>query len=273
MVQAFSIEAVDFDDEIERFNVDIDGESVPLLLKRKAGAHTLTVFANGAIDFRSGKDPHEVFQRSTWSPLVDSHCLYFSDVTTSRETKVNLGWGQGTAERYFLPRVADAVSAVSRAIGISDSRKRIYYGSSGGGFQSLVLAALDRGSSALVNNPQTNWLDYNFAGAVKRVLDYSFNGLSRVEVLARYPTRASIPHLYLDIGYVPNIRYLVNAASKNDLETDLAHLLGGLQGFLSNLRENNLDVNYYWDPEAGHSPLSQERTVQEINQLISRLEK
>lgn len=238
-------------------------------LVRKVGATKLVIFANGAIDLAKGKDFREIFQRRTWARGIDAHCLFFSDETTDITKDIRIGWGQGTEDHYYLASVARAVRDVSERLGIQTGSKRFYYGSSAGGFQALMLGAMDEGSTVITNNPQTVWTEYDFDVPVQRVLDSAYGGKTRDEVMELYPERVSAVRAFLHHQNVPRIHYLVNAASAQDIDVALPGLLNGIGELGDLLSEPSLSVHYYWDRKLKHDPLLKQATIKLINRFLA----
>lgn len=255
-----------------RIDVLVGHTVVRTHLELRPGSEHLTVFTNGAVRLSSNKDPGEIFQRRTWAAEVNSHCLFVSDSTVSLASGVNLGWGQGTQREFFLSAAASVVQTYADAIGVTDPKHRLYFGSSGGGFQSLVLAGFDPGSSALVNNPQIVWTNYVGKSHVAKVLNHVYGGASKSEYAARYPDRESVVRLYALLRRIPRITYLINGASSSDMQRDMKAFQDGIAEFGPLLSgDNRLTIRYYWDRQAGHNPLGKEETLAEINMELDWL--
>ncbi|NYI71451.1 hypothetical protein GGQ54_002011 [Naumannella cuiyingiana] len=254
-----------------RLDVRIGGTVVRTLLVLRPGSDRLAVFANGAVRLSTAKNPDEIFQRSSWADQIDANCLFLSDSTVNRAARIGLGWGQGSAAEFFLTAASSVIRNYAAAIGVERPERRLYYGSCGGGFQSLILAGLDPGSRVLVNNPQIVWTNYVGTKEVSRVLDTVYDGLSKAEFAAAYPDRVSPTSLYTLLARVPEITYLVNAASRSDMTRDVRALQASLTRIAPHLTAP-LTLRYYWDKAAGHSPLGKEQTIRAINDELRRLE-
>lgn len=255
----------------ERFDVKVGSTIVPFHLIQREGATKLVIFANGAIDPTQGKDFREIFQRRTWAEGIKAHCLFFSDETTDKHKNIRIGWGQGSEEEFFLAAVSEAVGGVAERIGVNEAGSRTYFGSSAGGFQALILGAMDAGSNVFVNNPQTVWTEYEYDTPVQRILDSVYGGKTREEVLDAFPERVSVSRAFLHYQHVPNIEYLVNAASKPDIDIALPGLLRDLGSLGGLMKDELLSVHYYWNMKLQHNPLHKGPTVEYLNRFLESI--
>ncbi|WP_241766067.1 hypothetical protein [Bacillus thuringiensis] len=140
----------------------------------KPNASNLLVFGSGAYNPQKMKPP--VFQRHSWIDHFEDSTIFYNDPTLYLGP-MNLGWGHGTAEKFYLEDIANIVQVIMQSIKITGD-KVLFYGSSGGGFTSLVLAGLIRGSKALVNNPQTMINNY-YQSHVNRLFEIIHPNLSK----------------------------------------------------------------------------------------------
>ena len=74
--------------------------------------------------------------------------IYYNDPTLYLG-KLSLGWGQGELNRFYLQDIANILEIVFVKLKV-DSKNVLFYGSSGGGFMSLILAGFVKGSTALL---------------------------------------------------------------------------------------------------------------------------
>ena len=105
------------------------------------------IFGTGNI----GQHPDPYFARITWAHELPCTAIYYSD-PTSYKPPCTLGWGYGTNDRWYLKDIAALLEKILAKLGIPVSNT-LFYGSSGGGFTSIMLAAMLR-SRATVINPQ-----------------------------------------------------------------------------------------------------------------------
>jgi len=223
----------------------------------------LVIATNGAVARKPGIDPREVFQRRTWVEDFRGSALFLSDPTIRPDNSLAIAWGQGAPRGFALPAMAQTAQYVARHLDVPSSR-RLYYGSSAGGFQAMQLAARDEHSLSLVNNPQIDWTRYMEAN-VRSICRHSYGTADSAEVSAQFPARTHAVKAFAETGYVPPVRYLLNTASKNDVTRQMDALLRGMKSIASLSALPRIDVATYYDEKSGHMPIPKLRTLQEIN--------
>lgn len=236
-------------------------------IHKKPDANTALFLLNGAVN--RVKSPGPVFQRSTWTDQLDGHVISIADSTLALDTEMSIGWAQGHAGADIMNQ-AELAILVSESLGVPRAEDRLYFGSSAGGFQALVMSTLDRGSSVMVNNPQVDWTRYhkNVVDRVRSVChsDRSANALRTDEHVV-----TNVGEFMAKMDYLPRVHYFVNSASKADMTIHLASLLSSVRDSPGLTRTGNLRIVHYFDKVSGHNPLPKERTVREINSLIEDL--
>lgn len=250
-----------------RFDLLVGVIAVPLLLWiSPTHPEKLTVLANGAVGRQEGKAPEEVFQRRTWVEKIRSSCLFIADPTLNSENTLRIGWGQGSKLGYAIPAMSQAAHWVGSELGV-DSVNRLYYGSNAGGFQAMQLAVRDAGAQALVNNPQTDWSRY-IPAAVRRIVREVYGAEDVSEVIARWPGRVRVVDAFRELGRVPKLRMLVNAASENDITEQLPAFVNGLGSLGVWEAADHVEIELYHHEALGHMPLQQPRTLDEIHRAL-----
>src|SRR5699024_9425029 len=102
----------------------------------------LLVFSNGAYDPKISKPP--VFMRSKWHEDFDANCLFIDDRTV-HGNRLRIGWGVGSKERHYLVDYVEVVKKISEIISV-EANNIIYFGSSAGGFMSMAMATMHKGT-------------------------------------------------------------------------------------------------------------------------------
>ncbi len=230
----------------------------------------MVVFYNGAVD-RSLAPDARVFQRSTWAGDINAHCLYVCDPSLYRDPDGGpIGWGQVDESRWAGNLYTPIIQAAGELLGIPPER-RVHYGSSAGGYQALVTATVDKGSRALVNNPQTDWLQYSMKSAVSTTLNRIAPGVTPEVAAKTLSTRTRIWSWFRENDYVPRFTYLVNTASPSDLKVMMPPLRANLVQLQRRLKTATWDVHYYTNSKQKHNPLSREVTVAWLNKMLRDL--
>ena len=249
-------------DEPYRMNVDLGGVVLPLLVVRRDSAERLVVLNDGAVNLeRSARRP--VFQRSSWWMDIQAHQIYVCDPGTVGEQAMPINWLQLPHPQWRVKEIVMAIVRLSRVLGTPLPHQRLYYGSSAGGFATLLELAYDRQARAVVNNPQIDWTRWH-AHQVKPVLESRFPGRNAQQVRERMPKRAICLQNLADSGTRARVDYWVNMASAHDRDVQLPVT----QAFL---RENpeicaDFSLHMYFNEVQGHNPMSKEKTLEILNE-------
>lgn len=257
------LKEVEFDrEDATIYSINYNSQTYDFLVKRNFKSTNLTVMGSGAYD--SDKKDLPVFQRHSWMNEINGNVIYYNDPTLYLD-KINIGWGQGTEKEFYLQNISEILKVIARKIGI-EKKKILFYGSSAGGFMSLILGGYLKGSSVLVNNPQTIVPNYH-EGYVKQMSAASYEGLNYEVVKDKFNKRLDIREFYRKNDYIPNIYYLQNAACEHDMENHY----NPFNRFYYETREvmtfNNFISYLYWDEEAQHNPIDKKRTLYFINNV------
>ncbi|WP_245629066.1 glycosyl transferase family 2 [Alicyclobacillus shizuokensis] len=253
--------------------VNWNGVKFEFLIKINVNSPNLLVFSSGAMVTKVNL-PY--FQRHSWIYDFEDSMIYYNDPTLYLGD-IPLGWGQGTWDRFYLKDIATILTKLIGKIGVNQQNV-LFYGSSGGGFMSLILAGYIRDSTALVNCPQTcltKWLEI----PVQNVFNLSYPSLSIQEVLKVFPERINVIKFYNHIKYVPKIYYLQNAACEYDMTNHVIPFLSDLQFMEDGCVVNKVIVDLYYDKQpgpailpalGGHGALGKYETINYINQVKAK---
>lgn len=230
-----------------------------LILPRRRSKQLL-VFSNGAVDIQKKRPP--VFMRHSWKE--DFNCsLVFLDDPTIHNLGLRIGWGQGTKNEYALEIYNEIIEVLTGKINVPDGQV-YYYGSSAGGFMSMVLASMHKGSNAVVNNPQTSVKMYNAKASVP-LLEKVYGSVENA--YENYVYRVKVSEAFKAYENTPSIYYCQNRLCHSDMKRHYTP-------FLKQVNEIGLDLGQlklllYHDREAGHSPLGREETVRLIKNCMN----
>lgn len=242
-----------------------EGLRLDYLWKPNPGARRLFVFFSGDA-LRSKNDP-PVFQRWTWSSFFPGHCLYVSDPSLHLDSQLGLAWYSGTKDVDPMPAIIDRVSWVAGQMNLH--HEEVYaYGSSGGGFAALRMAALMPGAGVVAINPQTSILDYH-GKAVEKYLRVCFGETDREAAFSRYPDRLSV------LEHCERLRgrkliYIQNTLDTHHLEMHFkpfCRLMGVPP--LQNESEGNFRRLLFSD-EGGHGKAESQQVFDRAMQIIQK---
>ncbi len=244
-----------------------EGTAYEFVIRLSSDNDRLICFGSGAHPRNSKTSKGELikppyFDRWSWYEFVDESIIAYADPSFYYDDRITLGWFVGD-ETWYLEVVGNIIDNIAQNRKIANENI-LFYGSSGGGFASIGLATLLKGSKTIVNNSSfsirdiTDWHYEYLLGILKNKLN-----LSEEELLDKLKHRIDLIELFKYKNYIPDITYYVNSYSKADLER--------CNGFVNNVislqKDNTLDVHYYYeeDPESeGHGPMDFGKTLNTI---------
>lgn len=225
----------------------------------------LVVFSNGAADRKRSELP--LFMRHTWSDDINASCLYLDD-RTIHDSKLMIGWGIGREDSHFLREVSLIIKKITLLLEIK-SDNTYYYGSSAGGFMSMILSIKHRYSKAIVNNPQIILNNYIEGKPLSFIRNNFFKKYTHDEFLNKFPERISVPYLMNEQNYVPRVLYIFNRESIEDYEKQYLPFLEELNQY--SIDSSKIEFLIYHHKGLGHNPLSKDRTIKIINGALEKV--
>ena len=274
MWTTYQKEAVDFK-ELDQFeipyeplylSVNYNQVSYEFLLNRQQSSDKLVVFGSGAFNAEKMKPP--IFQRYSWMSDFTESTIFYNDPTLYNGS-LNLGWGQGTEERFYLEELATILKVILKNMNITND-KTLFYGSSAGGYMSLFLAGFLKGARALVNNPQTIVTNY-YQSHVDNMLAVAYPSLSRDEILEKYNERLNVLEFYKKIEFVPKITYIQNIACSHDFNKHYWPFIKGLKEMDENIFNHEIEFILYANKEQGHNPLEKAESIAHIQSVLNKM--
>lgn len=243
---------------VEKENVDFY-----IKLKIKNDIENLVVFSNGAINRKISNPP--VFSRSSWFNDYSASCIYLDDATI-HDTNITVGWGVGTQDRHYILDYYQIILRISEILHIP-SNKVIYYGSSAGGFISLMLATLHKGSLAIPNNPQV-WVRLESqTSRAKNLYNEIFPGMSEKDIFSKFKERFSVIKMMEKEKYIPNMIYLLNRYSDKDYNEQYKPFINYIDK--RNMAQNdNIEFIMYHSDKGHNGIYSREKTASLINNIF-----
>lgn len=220
---------------------------------KKGDEDSLVVFLNGAIN-RSVKAP-PIFQRSSWLPSFQSHCLIIPDKIVEINSSLELSWYLDK-RGDFLRNIREYVIQKASELKVKHE-KIVFYGSSGGGYAALMLASMVEGSVAIAINPQINLRKY-----IGRVYQKFLVDTARHDLMIEH----DLKDYFEFIGRIPNMIYVQNRGDVEHVNNQYIPFMS----WLSNIR-NDVDTGIVSvleiNKDNGHSGIL---NVDESNQVISQ---
>jgi len=232
-----------------------------ILVFVKKDYENLVVLSNGAVNYEKKSPP--VFMRSKWSNDIEGNLIFLDDPTI-HNTALSLGWGQGNSKEFSLRIYSEIIKEISKLLKVK-GEDTCYYGSSAGGFMSMVLSSMHENSYSIVNNPQTDIKNYHI-GHSQPLLELSYGSVDRA--YTDYLERVNVVEAFKYSGYVPKVYYMQNQYSFHDLKFHV-------NPFVKSMKEQELALEKivfinYFDKERGHTPLDKMPALRSLNLLLSR---
>ena len=137
------------------FFAEIDGVQFPLRFLSGGKVRSLVISFHGAIN----REKRDIPAFLPFQPGLSgiAHQIAISDPTMYSRNNFNLSWYTGHEGFPCQSNLPTLITAIKQ---LFDIERRVYFGSSGGGFAALFYSWADQGSIALVRSPQTNITKY-----------------------------------------------------------------------------------------------------------------
>lgn len=244
--------------------INKDGLTVYINIKLKLNNKNLVVFSNGAINLSKSKPP--VFSRSSWASDFNANCIFIDD-TTIHNTNMTVGWGVGTQERYYLLDYLEIVKKISSLLDI-ENKNILFFGSSAGGFMSIMYSIFMKGTVAVANNPQIWVRKETQASRATNLYNNVFPGMSETEILERFGERLSVIRMIEKMKYTPKIYYIINRYSKKDIEEQYELFTDYIDG--KEILDNDTEIISYHSSKGHNGIYTRAQSVQFINGYFNR---
>ncbi|MFC4661444.1 hypothetical protein [Oceanobacillus aidingensis] len=237
-----------------------DNITYEFLLYIRNNSQKAIVFGSGA--YNPNKVSPPIFNRFSWYEHFEETCIYYNDPTLYLSEELTIGWGYGTSEKHYIEEIAEILEVLYKRIKISHE-KVLYFGSSAGGFQSLMLGSRLQGL-VVVNNPQTIIENY-YKNSVKKLL----NCLTEKSL---NPERAIATKYFEKNKYVPTIIYMQNMASEHDMQNQFIPFMEQLRKINGDfIEKRRVRTLMYMNEEQGHNPMNTKETVKVIKNNLQLL--
>ena len=238
------------------YQVTAGEDHYDFLINYVAGSEMMVVLGSGTVE-RS--KPLPVFQRISWAEKIPCTSVWFSDPSLYTGS-LALYWCYGDKEHWYLERIAFLIQLISHKLQIPMERT-CFFGSSGGGYASIVLATLLRSRAAVIN-PQfilPNYLPVYYKRWYKAVIGEE--GEAAKERLYVY-------ELFVRERYLPRLLCLENSLSLADIKDQLSEFLTALCEKEIPVKDT-ISVEFFSRP-GGHSAMpTQARSLEVMLKVLN----
>lgn len=231
------------------------------LINKKLDNHKLIVFNNGAV--AGGNIKYPVFQRHSWAKELKTSSILCMDPTLYING-LSAGWGIGKNENYYLENSSLILKQIIEKINIKLT-DTVIYGTSAGGFLSIIMGIYLKGAKVVADNSQLNLTNWIVKPALDSVMMYCFDNL--VDSL-NYVERFDVIEAFKKHEYVPKIYLHVNLCSEADNTKQLVPFLmemekvKGLKGY------QDLEVVLHYEETKGHNGLDKEDAIKVLYDIL-----
>lgn len=233
-----------------------DGVCFDFLIHRQPNCKEAVILGTGAIK-EGTKRP--IFSRQRWANKIPVTTIYYFNPTLYNND-LFLSWGYGTNDCWYLKEISEILTIILSQIDI-DISDVLFFGSSGGGFMSVMLACMMRGK-ATVFNPQ--WIAGNWSTIdIERLIKYQ---LKENEKLIE--ERLNAPLFFAREGYFPEISCYQNiyCTPLETINKDVGRQVIPLIEDCSKLKLLNnggrLKITFYSNALSHNGLFSQDETIQ-----------
>lgn len=256
-----TVDEHDLDDhEIQRdylyvLRVLKDGVPYEYLINRRSDNDKLIVFNNGAV--AEGNVSVPVFQRHSWANILKTSSVFCMDPTLYLNGFLQIGWGVGKNEDYYLENSSLILKKIIEKMGISLENTAIY-GTSAGGYLSIIMGIYLKGAKVVADNAQLDVRNWIFKDALDSVITFAFDNIGDA---LNHMERFDIIDAFEKHHYVPKIYMHVNLCSPADNSTQLAPFLKAAEKMTSIEEYNDIEVILHFEPTKGHNGIDMDKAI------------
>lgn len=239
-----------------------DGVPYEYLINRRSTSDKLIVFHNGAV--AEGNVSVPVFQRHSWAKLLKTSSVFCMDPTLYLNSFLQIGWGIGKNESYYLENSSLILKKIIEKMEISLSNTALY-GTSAGGYLSIMMGIYLKGAKVVADNAQLDVRNWIYKDALDSVITFAFDNIGDA---LKYKERFSVLDAFEKHQYVPKIYLHVNLCSRADNSTQLVPFLKNAET-LSGIQEYHpIEIILHYSPEKGHNGIDMEEAIQFLYSIL-----
>lgn len=232
-------------------------EGVPYeyLINRRKNSEKLIVFNNGAV--AEGNVTVPVFQRHSWAGTLKTSSVFCMDPTLYLNSFLQIGWGIGKNENYYLENSSLILKKIISKMGILLDNT-VIFGTSAGGFLSILMGIYLKGAKVVADNAQLDVRKWIFKDALDSVITFAFDNISDALM---YPERFNIVDAFEKHRYVPKIYLHVNLCSRADNSTQLVPFLKAAESMSEMEEYHPVEVILHHSPHKGHNGIDMDEAL------------
>lgn len=230
----------------EQFELEVNYKKVKYEFLIKFSSTKKGVVCFGPAAYNPYEFSPPIYIRSSWHDDLKTSTIYYNDPTTYnyqdpsnyQKPELRAGWGVGKSEDYYLENIGKIIHILTEKNGIS-KEEIVFFGSSAGGFCSIMLATILKSPLAIANNPTVDTKNHSCFKDMARVCFKNYDDSSP------YEHRLNIIEMFKKENYMPHLIYLININSESDFN-EFNMLMQSLTS-LKTLKNNKLQIIAYSD--------------------------
>lgn len=195
------------------------------------------------------------FQRVSYAEEIEANVIILTDPTW--DSGCRIGWMQGNSDIYFIETFVDMIKNLIEGEGF----RLIFFGSSAGGFTSLVISSYFDNSSVIAINSQVDIFKYKQKQYVRSLLLKGFS-MHEEEYITVYNGRNIVINSFIK-NNLPKIYYYQNIS---DHDHYYNHYL--LFDNIMRYHSESIYTCIYRDDNQGHNPPGKKIELSIINNVI-----
>lgn len=241
-----------------------NGVPYEYLINRRTDNNKLIVFNNGAV--AEGNITVPVFQRHSWANLLKTSSVFCMDPTLYLNGFLQVGWGIGKNEDYYLENSSLILKRIIDKMGIRLDDTAIF-GTSAGGYISIIMGIYLKGAKVVADNAQLDVRNWIYKEALNSVIAFSFDNIGDA---LNYKERFSIIDAFEKHKYVPKIYIHVNLCSAADNSTQLIPFLKNAETMKGIDEYNDIEMFLHFEPDKGHNGLNMEDAISFLYRILEQ---
>ena len=248
----------------EKFGLIIKKNNVKFefILNIKPDTENLIVVGSGALnEFELKKFENKPrFHRNSWD--FGESTIFYNDPTRYLNNTLEGGWGIGTPDEWYLETIKNIILEISNYFNYKNE-KILFYGSSLGGFTSILLSILVKGSKGLADVPQLTFENTNYWNRIKNII---FPECSDEYIENNFKYRLNVLDLMEKEKYIPNLTIVFDCGNV-DISEHYIHFFTELSKLTKCYNENKIKILI--NPIGKHQFLNKEETLKLIKSITN----
>ena len=262
------MDSIDFPvDEMFELCVLDNSEKYEFLINIKPDCDKLLVLGSSAL-VRAKKYDRTKPVYNRWSWEYDDSTIFYNDPTLYLSDEMTGTWGVGNEDTYYLENIKDILLKILNKINIK-TENTVFYGSSMGGFMSIQLATMMKGSTAIADVPQLDLTHYDEEHR-ELLRKHCFSDKSWDYIKKNYYYRLSVTEMMKREKYIPNAVLNLDFSVNKDVDDQYINFFIELNKLPFSEMEKNYIKIAITGKEGVHRPLDEEDTLDLIHGVLNK---